>query len=426
MLISTENLKDGTTKKGESCSVLLVRQDYFFIHGGITMKNTRFFTSESITEGHPDKVCDKIADNILDAIIGKDKNARVAVEVAINVDTVFVFGQITTTAKVNFEDIVRKTIKKIGYTKENGFDADNCKIILSIEKQSPDIAMGVDNALEHKQGGAELDKIGAGDQGLMFGYASDETEHLMPLATDLANNIAYRLQRVRKTGEVTYLRPDGKCQVTVEYVNKRPKRVDTVVLSTQHDENVSLEQLKADMVEKVIKQVVPAKLIDENTKYLINPTGKFVLGGPGADSGLTGRKIIVDTYGAYCQHGGGSFSGKDPTKVDRSAAYMARYVCKNVVGAGLAKKIKLHLSYAIGKANPVSVDIDTYGTGKIKDSKIVEIINQVFDLRPLAIIRQLDLLKPIYSKTVNYGHFGKDGFPWEKLDKVDQIKELAK
>lgn len=388
--------------------------------------NKNYFTSESVTEGHPDKVCDKIADNILDAIIAKDRNARVAVEVAINLDTLFIFGQITAKASVDYEDIARKTIKKIGYTKENGFDADSCKIVLSLDKQSQDIALGVDNALEHKEGGDELDKIGAGDQGIMFGYACNESKNKMPLASDLANNIAYRLQRARKSGELPYLCPDGKCQVTVEYINKRPKRVDNVVLSTQHDKGVSLEQLKKDIVEKVIKKVIPAKYLDENTKYYINPTGKFVLGGPGADSGLTGRKLIVDTYGAYCPHGGGSFSGKDATKVDRSASYMARYICKNLVAAKLCRRVRLLLSYAIGKANPVSVDIDTYGTGKISDGKLAELVKKVFDLRPLAIIRQLDLLKPIYAKTVNYGHFGKDGFSWEKTDKTEELLRLFK
>ncbi len=390
------------------------------------MKETkrRFFTSESVTEGHPDKMCDQISDAILDAILAQDPNARVACETVVCTGTVFVMGQITTTAIVDYASIVRQTVRDIGYTRAKfGFDADSCGVIISLDKQSPDIALGVDKSDEYRNRGEMLDMYGAGDQGMMFGYACDETPEYMPLAITLAQKISKRLAEVRKKGILDYLRPDGKCQVTVEYDDDKPTRVDTIVLSTQHGPNVDTATIAQDMIQHVIRQVVPLNLLDEETKYYINPTGRFEIGGPAADSGLTGRKIIVDTYGGYCAHGGGSFSGKDPTKVDRSATYMMRYICKNVVAAGLARKIQVQVSYAIGRSKPVSVDVNTYGTGVISDVALSEIINDEFDLRPRAIINKFELQRPIYLATASYGHFGRDEFPWEQLDKVDDLKK---
>ena len=385
---------------------------------------TRFFTSESVTEGHPDKMCDQISDAILDAILQQDPNARVACETVVCTGTVFVMGQITTTAIVDYATIVRDTVRNTGYTRAKyGFDADSCGVIISLDKQSPDIALGVDKSDEYRDRGEILDMYGAGDQGMMFGYACDETPEYMPMAITLAQKISLRLAQVRKEGIVDYLRPDGKCQVTVEYDGDTPVRVDTIVLSAQHSPNVDSETIAKDMINLVIRKVVPLNLLDEKTKYYINPTGRFELGGPAADSGLTGRKLIVDTYGGYCAHGGGAFSGKDPTKVDRSAAYMARYICKNVVAAGLAKKIQIQVSYAIGRSKPVSVDVNTYGTGVLSDAALSEIIADEFDLRPRAIINLFGLQRPIYLATASYGHFGREGFPWEKLDRVDDLKK---
>ena len=385
---------------------------------------TRFFTSESVTEGHPDKMCDQISDAILDAILQQAPNARVACETVVCTGTVFVMGQITTTAIVDYATVVRDTVRNIGYTRAKyGFDADSCGVIISLDKQSPDIALGVDKSDEYRDRGEILDMYGAGDQGMMFGYACDETPEYMPMAITLAQKISLRLAQVRKEGIVDYLRPDGKCQVTVEYDGDTPVRVDTIVLSAQHSPNVDSETIAKDMINLVIRKVVPLNLLDEKTKYYINPTGRFELGGPAADSGLTGRKIIVDTYGGYCAHGGGAFSGKDPTKVDRSAAYMARYICKNVVAAGLAKKIQIQVSYAIGRSKPVSVDVNTYGTGVLSDAALSEIIADEFDLRPRAIINLFGLQRPIYLATASYGHFGREGFPWEKLDRVDDLKK---
>ena len=385
---------------------------------------TRFFTSESVTEGHPDKMCDQISDAILDAILQQDPNARVACETVVCTGTVFVMGQITTTAIVDYATIVRDTVRNTGYTRAKyGFDADSCGVIISLDKQSPDIALGVDKSDEYRDRGEILDMYGAGDQGMMFGYACDETPEYMPMAITLAQKISLRLAQVRKEGIVDYLRPDGKCQVTVEYDGDTPVRVDTIVLSAQHSPNVDSETIAKDMINLVIRKVVPLNLLDEKTKYYINPTGRFELGGPAADSGLTGRKIIVDTYGGYCAHGGGAFSGKDPTKVDRSAAYMARYICKNVVAAGLAKKIQIQVSYAIGRSKPVSVDVNTYGTGVLSNAALSEIIADEFDLRPRAIINLFGLQHPIYLATASYGHFGREGFPWEKLDRVDDLKK---
>ena len=384
---------------------------------------TRFFTSESVTEGHPDKMCDQISDAILDAILQQDPNARVACETVVCTGTVFVMGQITTTAIVDYATVVRDTVRNTGYTRAKyGFDADSCGVIISLDKQSPDIALGVDKSDEYRDRGEILDMYGAGDQGMMFGYACDETPEYMPMAITLAQKISLRLAQVRKEGIVDYLRPDGKCQVTVEYDGDTPVRVDTIVLSAQHSPNVDSETIAKDMINLVIRKVVPLNLLDEKTKYYINPTGRFELGGPAADSGLTGRKIIVDTYGGYCAHGGGAFSGKDPTKVDSSAAYMARYICKNVVAAGLAKKIQIQVSYAIGRSKPVSVDVNTYGTGVLSDAALSEIIADEFDLRPRAIINLFGLQRPIYLATASYGHFGREGFPWEKLDRVDDLK----
>ncbi len=389
------------------------------------IKGGKFFTSESVTEGHPDKMCDQISDAILDAVLEQDPTARVACETVVCTGTVFVMGQITTTAKVDFANIVRDTVREIGYTRAKyGFDADSCGVIISLDKQSPDIALGVDHSGEYNERGEILDMYGAGDQGMMFGYACNETPEYMPMAITLAQRIAKRLADVRKEGLVDYLRPDGKSQVTVEYDDKgNPIRVDTIVLSTQHSPEVTNEKIANDMMNLVIRKVVPLNLLDEKTKYYINPTGRFEIGGPAADSGLTGRKIIVDTYGGYCAHGGGAFSGKDATKVDRSAAYMARYICKNIVAAGLADRVQLQVSYAIGRAKPVSLDVNTYGTGKLDDVVIANIISEEFDLRPKAIIELFDLQKPIYKQTASYGHFGREGFPWEKLDRVEDLKK---
>lgn len=389
------------------------------------IKGGKFFTSESVTEGHPDKMCDQISDAILDAVLEQDPTARVACETVVCTGTVFVMGQITTTAKVDFANIVRDTVREIGYTRAKyGFDADSCGVIISLDKQSPDIALGVDHSGEYNERGEILDMYGAGDQGMMFGYACNETPEYMPMAITLAQRIAKRLADVRKEGLVDYLRPDGKSQVTVEYDEEgKPIRVDTIVLSTQHSPEVTNEKIADDMMNLVIRKVVPLNLLDEKTKYYINPTGRFEIGGPAADSGLTGRKIIVDTYGGYCAHGGGAFSGKDATKVDRSAAYMARYICKNIVAAGLADRVQLQVSYAIGRAKPVSLDVNTYGTGKLDDVVIANIISEEFDLRPKAIIELFDLQKPIYKQTASYGHFGREGFAWEKLDRVDDLKK---
>ncbi len=389
----------------------------------------RLFTSESVTEGHPDKMCDAISDAILDALMEKDPMSRVACETAVTTGMVMVMGEITTKAYVDIPKIVRDTVREIGYTRAKyGFDADTCGVITTIDEQSTDIAMGVDKALEakeNKMSEEELDAIGAGDQGMMFGFASDETEEYMPYPIALAHKLALQLTKVRKDGTLTYLRPDGKSQVTVEYdENDKPVRLDTVVLSTQHDPDVTQEQIHADIKKYVFDPVLPAEMVDENTKFFINPTGRFVIGGPHGDSGLTGRKIIVDTYGGYARHGGGAFSGKDCTKVDRSAAYAARYVAKNIVAAGLAKKCEIQLSYAIGVAHPTSVMVDTFGTGKLSDTRLVEIIRENFDLRPAGIIKMLDLRRPIYKQTAAYGHFGRNDLdlPWEKLDKVETLK----
>ncbi len=390
----------------------------------------RLFTSESVTEGHPDKMCDAISDAILDALMEKDPMSRVACETAVTTGVVMVMGEITTNAYVDIPKIVRDTVREIGYTRAKyGFDADTCGVITTIDEQSTDIAMGVDKALEakeNKMSEEELDAIGAGDQGMMFGFASDETEEFMPYPIALAHKLALQLTKVRKDGTLTYLRPDGKSQVTVEYdENDKPVRLDAVVLSTQHDPDVTQEQIHADIKKYVFEPILPAEMVDENTKFFINPTGRFVIGGPHGDSGLTGRKIIVDTYGGYARHGGGAFSGKDCTKVDRSAAYAARYVAKNIVAAGLAKKCEIQLSYAIGVAHPTSVMVDTFGTGKVSDTRLVEIIRENFDLRPAGIIKMLDLRRPIYKQTAAYGHFGRNDLdlPWEKLDKAEELKK---
>ena len=390
----------------------------------------RLFTSESVTEGHPDKMCDAISDAILDALMEKDPMSRVACETAVTTGVVMVMGEITTKAYVDIPKIVRDTVREIGYTRAKyGFDADTCGVITTIDEQSTDIAMGVDKALEakeNKMSEEELDAIGAGDQGMMFGFASDETEEFMPYPIALAHKLALQLTKVRKDGTLTYLRPDGKSQVTVEYdENDKPVRLDAVVLSTQHDPDVTQEQIHADIKKYVFEPILPAEMVDENTKFFINPTGRFVIGGPHGDSGLTGRKIIVDTYGGYARHGGGAFSGKDCTKVDRSAAYAARYVAKNIVAAGLAKQCEIQLSYAIGVAHPTSVMVDTFGTGKVSDTRLVEIIRENFDLRPAGIIKMLDLRRPIYKQTAAYGHFGRNDLdlPWEKLDKGEELKK---
>ena len=382
------------------------------------------FTSESVTEGHPDKICDQISDAVLDAILAKDPNARVACETTACTGLIHVMGEITTSCYVDIPKVAREVVREIGYDRGKfGFDCDTCGVITSIDEQSGDIAMGVDKALESKEGSEDLTG-GAGDQGMMFGYACDETPELMPLAISLSHKLAKQLTAIRKAGVVNYLRPDGKTQVTVEYDGERPVRVDAVVVSTQHSPEVTLEQIRSDMVELVIKPIIPEELLDENTKYYVNPTGRFVKGGPAADSGLTGRKIIVDTYGGSAPHGGGAFSGKDPTKVDRSAAYAARWVAKNIVAAGLARKCQVQLAYAIGVARPVSVMVETFGTGKVSDERLEKAVRKVFDLRPSAIIRDLDLRKPIYRQLAAYGHMGREdlGVSWEKTDRVEAIK----
>ena len=393
----------------------------------------RLFTSESVTEGHPDKMCDAISDAILDALMEQDPMSRVACETATTTGLVMVMGEITTKAYVDIQKIVRETVREIGYDRAKyGFDCDTCGVLTAIDEQSADIALGVDKALEAKQAGEkhmteeELDAIGAGDQGMMFGFASNETEEYMPYPISMAHKLARRLTEVRKNGTLKYLRPDGKTQVTVEYdENGKPVRLDAVVLSTQHDENVTQEQIHEDIKKYVFDEIIPADMVDENTKFFINPTGRFVIGGPHGDSGLTGRKIIVDTYGGYARHGGGAFSGKDCTKVDRSAAYAARYAAKNIVAAGLADKCEIQLSYAIGVAHPTYIMADTFGTGKVSNEKLVEIIRENFDLRPAGIIKMLDLRRPIYKQTAAYGHFGRQDvdLPWEKLDRVEDLKK---
>ena len=389
----------------------------------------RLFTSESVTEGHPDKICDNISDGILDALMEQDPMSRVACETAITTDYVLIMGEITTKAKVDYEKIARETIREIGYdADEKGFNCDTCRVKVLLDSQSPDIAMGVDRALEARENemsDEQLEAIGAGDQGMMFGYATDETPELMPYAISLAHKLTKQLTKVRKDGTLSYLRADGKSQVTVEYdEDGKPVHINAVVISTQHAEDVTQEQIHKDIRKYVIDPIVPAELIDETTKVFINPTGRFVIGGPNGDSGLTGRKIIVDTYGGYARHGGGAFSGKDCTKVDRSAAYAARYVAKNIVAAGLAKKCEIQLSYAIGVAQPTSIMVDTFGTGKLDDQKLVEIIREKFDLRPAGIIKMLDLRRPIYKQTAAYGHFGRDelNLPWEQTDKAEELR----
>jgi S-adenosylmethionine synthetase len=392
----------------------------------------RLFTSESVTEGHPDKICDQISDSILDAILAKDANARVAAETSVTTGLVLVAGEITTSTYVDIPKIVRETIKGIGYDRAKyGFDSETCAVLTSIDEQSADIAMGVDQALEAREGqmsDQEIEAIGAGDQGLMFGFACNETKELMPLPISLAHKLARKLTEVRKDKVLDYLRPDGKTQVTVEYdENDKPVRIDTIVISTQHNPEVTLEQIQRNLKEYVINPVVPKELIDENTKYFINPTGRFVIGGPQGDAGLTGRKIIVDTYGGYARHGGGAFSGKDPTKVDRSAAYAARYVAKNIVAAGLAEKCEVQFAYAIGVARPVSIAVDTFGTGKVSEDILVDLVSENFDLRPAGIINMLDLRRPIYQQTAAYGHFGRTDvdLPWERTDKVEVLRQQA-
>ncbi|KRF33983.1 methionine adenosyltransferase [Paenibacillus sp. Soil787] len=396
------------------------------------VRGRRLFTSESVTEGHPDKICDQISDSVLDAFLANDPNARVACEVSVATGLVLVIGEITSSSEyVDIQAIARQTIKEIGYTRAKyGFDSQTCAVLVSLNEQSPDIAQGVNRALEAREGSMsdeEIEAIGAGDQGLMFGFAVNETPELMPLPISISHQLARRLTEVRKDGTLPYLRPDGKTQVTVEYVDDKPVRVDAIVVSTQHGEEVTLEQIQKDIKEHVINPIVPAHLLDENTNYFINPTGRFVIGGPQGDAGLTGRKIIVDTYGGYARHGGGAFSGKDPTKVDRSGAYAARYVAKNIVAAGLAEKCEVQLAYAIGVARPVSIAVDTFGTGKISEEKLVELIHNNFDLRPAGIIKELDLRRPIYRQTAAYGHFGRNDLdvPWERTDKAESLKTQA-
>jgi len=387
----------------------------------------RLFTSESVTEGHPDKMCDQISDGILDAILAQDPLARVACETCTTTGMVMVMGEITTNCYVDIPKVVRETVREIGYDRAKyGFDCDTCSVITAIDEQSVDIAMGVNEAFESRAGEKdEVEAVGAGDQGMMFGFATNETEAFMPLPVFMAHKLSRRLTEVRKNGTLSYLRPDGKTQVTVEYEDNTPKRIDTIVISTQHDDKITLEQIQEDVKKYIIDEVVPAELLDDKTRYFINPTGRFVVGGPQGDSGLTGRKIIVDTYGGSGRHGGGAFSGKDPTKVDRSAAYAARWVAKNLVAAGVADKLEIQLAYAIGVAKPVSIEVETFGTGKVDEDKIVEIVEKVFDLRPGAIIRDLDLRRPIYKQTAAYGHFGRTdlNLPWEQLNKVEEIKK---
>ncbi|WP_294545257.1 methionine adenosyltransferase [uncultured Limosilactobacillus sp.] len=393
------------------------------------MTERHLFTSESVSEGHPDKIADQISDAILDAVLTEDPDARCAIETSVTTGLVLVFGEMSTTAYVNIQQIVRETIRQIGYTNGlYGFDADNCAVITAIDEQSPDIAQGVDDSLETRGGNIDpLDKIGAGDQGLMFGYATDETPEYMPLTLMLSHKLMQRIAKLRKEGTIAYLRPDAKAEVTVEYdENDQPLRVDTVVLSTQHDPEVSLDQIRHDVIEQVIKEVIPADLLDDNAKYFINPTGRFVIGGPQGDAGLTGRKIIVDTYGGAAHHGGGAFSGKDATKVDRSASYAARYIAKNLVAAGYAKRLEIQVAYAIGVAQPVSISINTFGTGTKSEAELIDAVRKTFDLRPAGIIKMLDLKRPIYKQTAAYGHFGRTDIdlPWEHLDKVDELKAI--
>ena len=393
------------------------------------MTERHLFTSESVSEGHPDKIADQISDAILDAMLEQDPDARVAVETSVTTGLVLVFGEVSTTAYVNIQQIVRDTIREIGYTDgQYGFDADNCAVITAIDEQSPDIAQGVDDSLETRGGNVDpLDKIGAGDQGLMFGYATDETPEYMPLTLMLSHKLMQKIAKLRKDGTIPYLRPDAKAEVTVEYdENDKPLRVDTVVLSTQHDPEIALDQIRHDVIEQVIKAVIPAELLDDDTKYFINPTGRFVIGGPQGDAGLTGRKIIVDTYGGAAHHGGGAFSGKDATKVDRSASYAALYIAKNLVAAGYAKRLEIQVAYAIGVAQPVSISINTFGTGTRSEAELIAAVRKTFDLRPAGIIKMLDLKRPIYKKTAAYGHFGRTDIdlPWEHLDKVDELKAI--
>ncbi len=394
------------------------------------MPEKRLFTSESVTEGHPDKMCDQISDAVLDALLELDPLSRVACETCVTTGIVMVMGEVTTKAYVDIQKIVRDTVREIGYDRAKyGFDADTCGVIVSLDEQSPDIAMGVDKSLESKQGEEKDDlNIGAGDQGMMFGYATDETEEYLPYPIALSHKLARRLSQIRKDKSVKYLRPDGKVQVTIEYdENNKPVRIDTVVLSAQHDESVTHQELERDIKKLIFDEILPKNMIDNNTKFYVNPTGRFVIGGPHGDSGLTGRKIIVDTYGGFARHGGGAFSGKDCTKVDRSAAYAARYAAKNIVAAGLASKCEIQLSYAIGMSHPISVSVNTFGTGRISDEKICKLVREHFDLRPAGIIKMLDLRRPIYKQTAAYGHFGRTdiNLPWEKLDKAEELKQAA-